>query len=141
MSVLETTTLSVTIDAPFKDVTADLADPTTHPEWATEFFAGPVEARGDEGELVAEVPMMGGRVRFAVAADVDAGTVDLYLAPVGVPFGPPLPVRVIPNGDGVDVLWTLTRYPGTPEAAWEAGVESMRRELDRLRDRHESRRR
>ena len=42
MATLETHTVTVTIDAPLATVAADLADPTTHHLWATEFFAGPV---------------------------------------------------------------------------------------------------
>jgi hypothetical protein len=30
-----TDTVRITIDAPFDQVTADLADPSTHPEWRT----------------------------------------------------------------------------------------------------------
>lgn len=29
--------------------------------------------------------------------------------------------RVVPNGDGVDLLWTLSRPPGLDDAAWQAG--------------------
>ena len=137
MSTHQTTTLAVTIDAPPQSVAADLADPATHPEWAAEFFDGPATRR-DDGSYSARVPLMGGPVRFTVEADTAAGIVDLFLAPEGAPFGAPLPVRLVPNGDGVDVLWTLTRFPGTPDEAWQAGLASMSRELERLRERHES---
>jgi hypothetical protein len=70
MATLHTHTL--TVDTPVVKVAADLADPTTHPEWATEFYAGPV--------------------------------------------------RLVPNGDGVDVLWTLARFPG----AWRPWATSSR---------------
>jgi hypothetical protein len=136
MTTTTTTTLSVTIDAPPERVTADLADPATHPEWATEFFAGPATALGP-GEVRAPVPLMGGNARMRVEADVPRGIVDLHLAPGDAPYGPPLPVRVVPNGDGADVLWTLARPPGMPDDAWAAAVASMERELDALRRRHE----
>jgi hypothetical protein len=84
------------------------------------------------------VPMMGGPVTFDVKGAPELGVLDLYLAPAGAPFGPPLPVRLIPNGDGVDVLWTLTRFPGMPDEAWAGGLASMERELDALRRRHET---
>lgn len=136
MATLETTTLSVTIDAPFERVVADLADPTAHPEWATEFFAGPAQ-RVSATEAEVTVPMMGGPARLRVDADPAHGVVDVALAPAGGGYGPPIPVRVIRNGDGVDVLWTLARTPGIPDAAWEQGVAAMRRELEALRARHE----
>ena len=132
----QTHTLSVTIDAPYERVAADLADPATHPEWGTEFFAGPARPAGD-GEIVAPVPMMGGEARMRVEADVARGLVDIYLAPGEAPFGPPLPVRLLRNGDGIDVLWTLARRPGMPDGAWSDAVASMERELLALKRRHE----
>lgn len=137
MATVTTETLRVTIDAPFSQVVLDLADPSSHPEWATEFFAGkstPIE--GDE--VMVEVPRMGGTARMKVDADTGSGRIDLYLAPEGVPYGPPLPVRVVPNGDGVDVLFTLVRMPGQGDDEWANGLESMQRELMNLKHRHET---
>ena len=136
MTTLITETLTVTIDASMGKVAEDLADPTTHPEWAKEFFAGPL-VPGPEGEFVAPVPMMGGAARFKVEADVERGILNLYLAPEGAPFGPPIPVRLVPNGDGVDVLWTLARFPSFGDEEWTRGLEGMRRELADLKKRHE----
>jgi hypothetical protein len=138
MSTLPTATLTVTIEAPLATVAADLADPATHPEWATEFFASPARPNPNGTGVLADIPMLGGEAAFDVAGTPELGVLDLYLAPAGAPFGPPLPVRLVPNGDGVDVLWTLARFPGTPDEAWEAGKASMQRELDSLRRRHES---
>lgn len=132
-----TETVRVTIDAPFKRVVSDLADPAMHPEWGTEFFVGPA-APGNGNEVTATVPRMGGPVHMKVDAQFDAGVIDLYIAPDGAPFGPPLPVRVVRNGDGVDVLFTLARFPHQKDAEWEEGLASMRRELHNLRLRHES---
>jgi hypothetical protein len=137
MSTMITETIRVMIDAPFDQVASDLADPDTHPEWGTEFFSGPARP-GDEGEVLVTVPRMGGEVRFKVEADVGSGVIDLYLAPHASPFGPPLPIRVIRNADGVDVLFTLARFPGQSDDEWEEGVASMARELTKLKARHES---
>ena len=133
----ETETLTVSIAAPPERVTADLADPIAHPEWATEFFSGPARSLG-AGEAAVTVPLMGGPARLRVDADVERGIVDLRLAPEGGPYGPPLPVRVVPNGEGADVLWTLARAPGLPDEAWAAALDSMRRELECLRRRLET---
>jgi hypothetical protein len=138
MATLETHTVTVTIDAPLATVAADLADPTTHHQWATEFFAGPVRP-GEGGEFIAPVPMLGGEVRHRIDADVGRGILDLYFAPDGAPWGPPIPVRLVPNGDGTDVLWTLARFPGVSDQAWQQGLASMAHELDALKRRHEER--
>lgn len=137
MATQTTRTVAVTIDAPIEQVARDLADPATHPEWGTEFFAGPA-LPGADGEVHVNVPLMGGPARLRVESDVERGIVDLYLAPGDAPYGPALPIRLVRNGDGVDVLFTLTRFPGQGDGAWEAGVASMKRELDGLRRRHEA---
>lgn len=136
MTVASTRTLTVTIDAPYDVVCADLGDPSNHPAWATEFFAGPA-TRQPDGSVLVPAPMMGGVVHFAVEADPATGHVNLYLAPEGAPFGDPLPVRLLRNGSGVDVLWTLTRPDGIPDAAWDGALASMSVELGNLRRRHE----
>ncbi len=138
MATFETRTLTVTIDAPLQAVAEDLANPATHPAWATDFFASQATPLAG-GEVRVDVPMMGGAARMMISADVDRGLIDIYIAPAEGPYGPPLPVRIIPNGDGVDVLWTLARLPGLPQRAWEAALASMEGELGRLRDRHQSR--
>ena len=133
----ETKTLTISIDAPFETVMADLADPMTHPEWATEFFSGPAEP-GPNGSVTADVPMMGGKIRFKIESHPDQGILDLFLAPVGAEYGAPLPVRLLRNGDGVDILWTLTRFPGMPPQVWQDGLRSMERELLGLKERYEA---
>lgn len=136
MATMVTRTLSVTIDAPEEEVARDLADPATHPEWATDFFSGPAEPAVG-GEVVVPVPRMGGPARFRVEADSSRGIFDLYLAPVGADFGPPIPVRLVRNGTGVDVLFTLARFPEMKEEDWISGLEGMARELQNLKRRHE----
>ena len=137
MSTMTTDTVRITIEAPLPTVVDDLADPLNHPEWATEFFIGPaLPAEGDE--VLVTVPRMGGEVHMRVDADVATGTIDMYLAPVGAPFGPPLPVRVVPNGTGADVLFTLARMPGMSDQQWADGLVSMQRELDNLKHRLET---
>lgn len=136
MSMFETKTLTVSIDASFETVFNDLSEPTTHPEWAVEFFHGKAERRGD-GEIVANVPRMGGAVRIKVDSDVSSGVIDVFLAPGEQAFGSPIPVRLLENGSGVDVLWTLARSPGMPDTAWTEGLNSMQAELQKLKARHE----
>ncbi len=137
MATQETRTLTVSIDAEFSKVAADLADPMTHPAWAQRFFAGAATPTSLPNEVLVPVPMMGGMVRYKIDADTERGMLELYLAPQGSDFGPPIPVRLIRNGDGVDVLWTLSRLPGTPDAGWQAGLTAMTEELQALKARHE----
>jgi hypothetical protein len=130
----EYATVAVHVPADPASVARDLADPRTHPEWGTEFFAGPARARPD-GAVDVEVPRLGGPARFRVDADPDRGVLDLYLAPSGAPYGPPLPVRVLPAGSGSDVLFTLKRPDQADDDAWREALASMGRELQALRRR------
>lgn len=127
----------MTIDAPPETVSADLADPSSHLEWATEFFSGTAQDQGD-GTWQMNVPRMGGPVLMRIGGDTRQGIIDMFLAPVGAPFGPPIPVRVIPNGGGSDVLFTLSRMPNQSDQEWSEGLQSMKRELTNLKARHES---
>jgi len=113
-----------------------LSDPVAHTQWATEFFAGEAEPIG-ECEVRVDVPRMGGRAKMRIDVSPEAGVIDLYLARQHEPYGPPLPVRVLRNRDGADVLFTLARFPGMPDDVWRDGVESMERELAALKRRHE----
>jgi len=137
MTIFESKTLTIAIDAPFEKVMSDLADPMTHPEWATEFFSGSAEKTEAEYVLVS-VPMMGGIIKFKIEANIPLGILDLYLTPQDSDFGAPLQVRVIKNGDGVDILWTLPRFPDTSDTNWERGLTSMSKELLALKKRLEN---
>ncbi len=97
----------------------------------------PERPKQERGELVS-VPVHLERLPAGRTTRRSLRNADLYLPPEGKPFGPPLPVRVVPNGDGADVLWTLARFPGTPDRAWADALGSMERELDTFRARHES---
>jgi hypothetical protein len=137
MTTIPTETVKVTIDASFAEVTGFIADPKNAHIIGSDFFAGPLKKlEGDE--WLATVPRMGGEVRYRHDVTLDDGVIDIYLAAPGEDFGPPLPVRVVPNGDGVDVLWTLARFPGVSDEEWDQNVNSMKRELERVKARLES---
>ncbi|MCH2318051.1 MAG: hypothetical protein MK524_17045 [SAR202 cluster bacterium] len=134
MTTFTTKTIAVTIDAPFDKVAPDLAEPFTHLEWGAEFFAGPV-GQESSGGLIVHVSAMGGDVQYRVETDLEHGIFDVFIAPLDGHFGPPLPVRLLRNGDGVDVLWTLIRFTGMPNESWEQGIAAMEMELHQLKQR------
>ena len=43
------------------------------------------------------------------------------------------PLRVLPNGDGSEVVFTLFRVPGVTSEAFEADVAAVTRDLETLR--------
>ena len=131
MTTFTTKTIAVTIDAPFDKVAPDLAEPFTYPKWGAEFFAGPVR-QDSGGGLIVRVPAMGRDVQYRVETDLKHGIFDVVIAPLDGQFGPPSPVRLVRKGDGVDVLWTLIRFPGMPNESWEQGIATAQTTSSRL---------
>lgn len=119
-------TRAVTIQRPFSAVTAVLADPLRYSDWAVEYFTAPVRQIDTDTYTVVTTP---GERRFRVDADVASGKFDLYLAELDQPFSYPLPIRVLANGDGVDVLFTLTREPWLSDDEWAHSLELLEAEL------------
>ena len=83
-----------------------------------------------DGQWVADSPM--GRVVVAFAPPNDFGVLD---HDVTLPAGETVrnPMRVIPNGDGCDVVFTVHRRPGVSETEFAADVEAVTADLDALR--------
>ncbi len=119
-------TRAVTIRRPFTVVAALLADPMRYSEWAVEYFTAPVQ-QVDEGTYT--VMTSPGERRFRVDSDADRGTFDLYLAEFDQPFSYSLPIRVLRNGDGVDVLFTLAREPWLSDDEWRHSLQLLEAEL------------
>lgn len=132
-----TRTLTVDIQAPFSAVMSELADPMQHPTWATSFFEGDAEMDANNDVRVC-VPRLGGMCRMKVAVKAELGIVDIYIAPKTDDYGKPLPVRVIENDTGATVLWTLSQFPGLPDAAFADGCASMQAELNTLKSKLET---
>jgi hypothetical protein len=74
-----------------------------------------------------------GRVVVAFAPSNPFGVLD---HDVTLPSGETVrnPVRVIPNGDGCDVVFTLHRRAGVSATAFDADAEAVAADLAALRD-------
>ncbi|MCP4195646.1 MAG: hypothetical protein GY762_00715 [Proteobacteria bacterium] len=57
MSTSPTKTLAVTINAPFEQIARDLAEPSAHAQWGTEFFQGDPRP-GENGAVILFSPFM-----------------------------------------------------------------------------------
>ena len=83
MSTQETATVTMTIDAPPETVSADLADPSAHLEWATEFFSGTAQDQGD-GTWQMNVPRMGANMTPGLLRVYQVGAAPLADDDIGV---------------------------------------------------------
>ena len=71
------------------------------------------------------------RVRFAPPNVF--GVLDHMVTPLAGGPAVDVPLRVVPNGTGAEVLLTLFRQEGMWEAAYEAAARSVAEDLHRLK--------
>ena len=126
--MLEARTVSVSIARPGEEVYEAAWRPEDFPKWASGLSASPLvqdgewwSAAGPEGPV---------RVRFTERNAF--GVMDHH---VDLGTGPEVhvPMRVVPNGAGAEVLVTLFRRPGMSDEAFAADVEWVLRDLLALR--------
>lgn len=120
-------TVAVSISASVERVYAFAADPGNLPRWAPGFVKA-VTVTGRR--CVAETTL--GPATFTFAPPNPFGVLDHDVAmPSGETFHNPM--RVIPNGGGSEVLFTMFRPDGMPAEAFEADAETVRRDLETLK--------
>ncbi|HXV32338.1 MAG TPA: SRPBCC family protein, partial [Sinorhizobium sp.] len=90
----------------WREVHAFMADHEKMPLWASGLSSGLIR---DGDEWIAPGPLGNARVRFAPANDF--GVVD-HLVTLESGQTVHNALRVVPNGDGAEVMFTLLRQPG-----------------------------
>lgn len=125
--------IGVRIDRAADEVYAYASDPLHLPAWA--HGLGRSVERID-GQWVAESPM--GRVTVAFVPRNDLGVLD---HDVTLPSGETVhnPVRVIADGPGSEIVFTLRRQPGMSDADFGRDTAMVTADLARLRDLLENR--
>jgi Polyketide cyclase / dehydrase and lipid transport len=126
--VHESVHVSTTIDCPAGDVYGYASNPQNLAAWAAGLAHQDVQQV--DGRWVVESPM--GRVVVAFAPLNDFGVLD---HDVTLPVGETVrnPMRVIPNGDGCDVVFTVRRRPGMSETDFAADIDAVTADLAALR--------
>ena len=120
--------ISVSIAAPAAAAYAYAADPAHLPAWAAGLAQSTVEQVDDH--WVAESPM--GRVRVAFTPANDLGVLDHT---VTLPSGEQVlnPLRVIPDGEGCEVVFTVRQRPGLSADDFEGDCRAVLADLETLR--------
>ena len=122
----EARTLTVSIGRPPGDVYDYVSDPTNMPYWS--FFDSVVEsggrwlARSSAGEVF---------VSFVPANEYGVLDHTVELAPdqeIRVPM------RVIPNGEGSELIFTVIREVGGTDDEFEQDVSTVRKDLETLKN-------
>ena len=114
-------TRSIAIDAPPERVHRFIADPINIPRWAPAFATA---IRPNDAHWIATTER--GETEIIVASHPESGTLDILSAADRTrgAFA-----RVISNGAGSEVLFTLFFDPGTPEQAVTAQMTVIDEEL------------
>ena len=128
MKLLPAEHLSIGIEKPFAEVSAFLAVPANFTRWA----AGLAESlhRDDAGIWRAKGPA--GEVTLRFARPNDFGIADHS---VRLPDGGEVhvPLRVVANGEGSEVLFTLFRQPGMSDAEFARDIGWVKGDLATLK--------
>ncbi len=127
---MQAQTISVFIEMPWKEVYEAIWRPEVFPRWATGLSAAGLH--NDNGVWRAKGPG-GGDVILRFTPQNAFGVMDHTVclrsgAEIHVPM------RVVANGDGAEVMLTLFRQPGVSVEAFEHDANWVRRDLAQLRD-------
>jgi len=119
--------LAERIARPPEEVYAYASDPTHLPAWASGLGSGVEQIAG---EWYVESPM--GRVRIRFAEPNAFGVLD---HDVTLPSGETVrnPMRVTPDGDGAEVVFTLRRAPGVSDEEFARDAGLVAGDLARLK--------
>lgn len=119
--------VSQSIEADAAELAAFAGDPRKLPLWAAGLSAG---IREEGGRWFADSPMGVVEVRFL--GPVEAGVLDHEVV---LPDGAVVlnPLRVLPNDQGSEVVFTLFQRPGASDAAFAADARLVADDLERLK--------
>ena len=125
--IYPTTNISVQIAREPAAVYAFVADLNNLPRWATTFCRS---IRREGEQWVMETSL--GTMAIRLAPENALGVLDHYLTPPG---GETLyvPMRVVANGSGSELSFTLFRLPGVSDANYAADAALVRQDLDSLK--------
>lgn len=120
--------LSIAIQRPAAAVYDYAADPANLPTWAAGLATTTVDR--SDGQWVADSPM--GRVTVSFAERNNFGVLDHV---VTMPSGESVynPLRVIPDGDASEVVFTLRRQPGMTDDQFNQDADAVRADLASLK--------
>ncbi|MBD9372620.1 SRPBCC family protein [Rhizobium sp. ARZ01] len=117
---------SITCD--WRKVYAFAAKPENMPLWASGLASG---LTPDGADWIADGGPIG-KVRVRFAPMNDYGVIDHSVTmPDGLVVHNAL--RIVPNGDGAEVMFTLLRLPGMDDTAFEADAAHVAHDLETLK--------
>lgn len=126
-TVFESRTLSVAIACPPRKVYEFVSNPENLSRWATAFCKS---VRKSSDGWTVETPQGPVKIRFAEKNDF--GVLDHYVTLAsGVEVY--VPMRVVPNGSGSEVIFTLFKTPEMSDAQFAEDARMVERDLKALK--------
>jgi hypothetical protein len=119
--------ITISINRPPNEVYEFASTPANLPTWATG-LAGSIKQVGRE--WIADAPMGQVKIRFAEKNDLGVLDHDIVLES-GVTIHNPM--RVVPNGSGSEVVFSLFRLPDTSDAKFADDQEWVAKDLRMLK--------
>lgn len=124
---MKSQTLNVSIECHPRKVYEFVSNLDNLPKWATTFVK---EIRKSGDDWIAQTPQ--GPATFRMAAHNDFGVLDHTVIPApGVEVF--VPMRVVPNGSGSEVIFTLFRQPNMTDESFARDQEMVIRDLNTLK--------
>ena len=119
--------VSVTLRVPPSDVYAFAREPMNLPQWAAGLSTG---IRQEAGEWVTDSPI--GQVKVRFVEENRLGVLDHVVV---LPSGEEVynPMRVVPNGKGSELCFTLFRRAGMTQAQFDDDSAAVLRDLEALK--------
>ena len=125
--LFEIRNISVSIHRSPEDVHAFVSNGENLPRWATGLGN---KIRRVDSEWLAEGPLGSVRVRFAPPNDLGVADHDVVLDTGATVHNP---VRVVPNGTGSTVIFTLMRLSGVSEQQFDEDAKTVEKDLKTLK--------
>jgi hypothetical protein len=119
-------TLTVSINCPAAQVYEFVSNPQNLPRWAKGLCKS---VRQSDTDWIVETPQEPTKIRFAPKNDF--GVLDHYVSPSpGVEIY--VPMRVVPNGAGSEIIFTVFRSPEMSDEQFAEDIGLVERDLETL---------
>jgi hypothetical protein len=119
--------ITTSIARDWREVCAFVGTPENLPQWAAGLASG---VRKDGADLIAESPVGPVRVRFVPANDFGVLDHTVTLPDGGEVY---VPLRVVANGGGAEVMFTLYQLAHMSEANLARDADMVERDLSTLK--------
>ncbi|MBT2187966.1 polyketide cyclase [Sphingobium nicotianae] len=126
--MLPARTFSISVAMPWRALYEQIWRPEVFPRWAAGLAESDLHPAGDHWEAIGP----DGPIRIRFTPHNDYGVMD-HVVDTGEGAPVHVPLRVLENGEGAEVVLTLFRQPGMDEERFAADIKLINRDLKALK--------